>query len=231
MGGEKRGRGRGEGRRTAEAGRRPMKGRLHQRWVRRLTVVRTTPGVLVLFALSTLTLSVCADTSANGGSRVLSSSPYHTGHENSFDSYDDEAHVVVVHVHSGDLRVAKKWGTLPESERLVEAQPPSPQPPPPQRPVFTDNNRNGRHSTDADGTHVDLIAHLVVALDPTAPAGAYALTHHPIINNVSSYPCFSAQLPNRQTRDNFLFLLSIISFSLANSPTRISPFLSSITPT
>lgn len=155
-----------------------MKGRLHQRWARRPTVVRTKPGMLLLFALSTLTLRVRAGTSANGGSRVLSSSPYHVGNEHSCDSCDDGAHVVVVHVHSGDLRVAKKRGTLPEDERLAAAPPP-----PPQRLVLTDNDdRNGRRTTD--DTHVDPVAHLVVALDPTAPAGAYALAHPPVINSV-----------------------------------------------
>ena len=76
---------------------------------------------------------------------------------------------MVVHFHGGDLRVAKKLGAIP-TER-GSAQPSSPSEPD----LFLSGAEIGtpdaHHHTDGDG---DVVAHLVVALDPTAPVSVHA---------------------------------------------------------
>jgi hypothetical protein len=175
---------------------------LHQRWLRRLTVVGATPGVLLLVLATFLsTCVVCANGApafgadmANVGSRtrVLSSSPHHAGQDDSCDGCPDV--VVVVHVQSGDLRVARR-GTVtkaPENERRVEFQRQPLQRAPN---LISDDTARGT-ATDADDADVDVVAHLVVALDPTAGAGACA--HHPSITIIiSSLLLQRTQLPNR----------------------------------
>ena len=139
-----------------------MKGRPRQK-----VAVGGIPGVLLWVILLLLLTNVCA-----GGISVPSSSswstPYHTGHDDRShdDSRSDEARVVAVHLHSGDLRVAKKRrGGEPPPQRR-------------RRPFVSTNNITNDGTPDDAGDytrshgHGDVVVHLVVALDPKAAAGA-----------------------------------------------------------
>ena len=162
------------------------------------------PGVLLWVILLVLLKNVSA-----GGISVPSSSswstPYHTGHDDRScdDSRGDEARVVAVHLHSGDLRVAKKRrGGEPPTQRR-------------RRPfVSTDNITNDGTPDDADYDtrshgHGDVVAHLVVALDPNAPAGAYPFSLTIIIDDIDTLPPISS-FASFETRLRCFFCFFII---------------------